>query len=256
MQLLHFAPNEKLAPFVRTISVLEVTEETTRTLVPDVGLVLGFRYSGSACDLSVNDAPLPDAVLTGVRRTARRMRTSAGGGIVLVSFHEGGAAPFFPAALHSLFGQCVDLRAILPAASIESLQRKLALGGDGVERVALVSAFLESLQCTADLDPIVLEALRSLDAEHGTLRIEDLAARFSLSWDRFEKRFRRAVGATPKQHASLLRLRRAIALHRTGAPLAQVSLEAGYCDQAHFSREFRSFTGHAPRQFFRNVSHC
>ena len=59
-----------------------------------------------------------------------------------------------------------------------------------------------------------------------------------------------------KQLASILRLRRAIEAYRPGQSLTRVSADAGYCDQSHFIREFRSVTGAAPRQFFLAGDYC
>ena len=96
MDVKRFAASGRLAPFVRAFTLVEAREETTRTLLPDPGLVLGFRYSGSATQLDVRgERLLPDHTLTGMRSSARRMRTSARGGTVLVMFREAGAAKFF-----------------------------------------------------------------------------------------------------------------------------------------------------------------
>lgn len=43
-------------------------------------------------------------------------------------------------------------------------------------------------------------------------------------------------------------------LHRTGFSLGQVGLEAGYYDQSHFIREFRSFTGMTPTAYRASVT--
>jgi DNA-directed RNA polymerase specialized sigma24 family protein len=50
------------------------------------------------------------------------------------------------------------------------------------------------------------------------------------------------VGASSKQLATILRLRRAIQASRQGESLTRLSIDAGYFDQPHFVREFRSYT--------------
>lgn len=81
-------------------------------------------------------------------------------------------------------------------------------------------------------------------------------ARRGLSQDALEKRFRRVVGATPKQYASVVRLRRAVEAFGTGRSLTQISLDAGYCDQSHFIRHFRQVTGEAFRGFLATAEYC
>jgi hypothetical protein len=113
-------PSERLAPFVRQFTVVEAEQETTRVLVPDAGIVVGLRYGGSASLLENGTATrLPDATIAGMRATVRRMRTSAGGGVILAVFHEGGAAPFFAPLLHELFGAMLPLDDLLPRGEVD-----------------------------------------------------------------------------------------------------------------------------------------
>ena len=106
------------------------------------------------------------------------------------------------------------------------------------------------------LDPLVASAVRAIKRSPGAIRIAALAKTLGLGIDRFEKRFRAAVGTSPKQLASLIRLRRAIEAYRPGTSLASLSTDAGYFDQSHFTREVRAVTGDPPQRFFRTREHC
>jgi AraC-like DNA-binding protein len=72
-----------------------------------------------------------------------------------------------------------------------------------------------------------------------------------LGWSRrhLAARFREEVGMTPKALARLLRFERAVERLRAGADLADVALDSGYYDQAHFNRDFRAFAGATPTEF-------
>jgi len=39
---------------------------------------------------------------------------------------------------------------------------------------------------------------------------------------------------------------------RSGQPLAQIALDAGYFDQPHFNKDFKLFTGVTPTEFFKS----
>jgi AraC-like DNA-binding protein len=255
MRLVVRKPSAALLPLVQSISIVETRVEATRTLLPDTGMTLGLRYGGAATELNVSDARLPDASLSGLRRQARVMRTSAGGGIVIARFRETGAAHFFTEPLHELFGTTLDLESLIPASELARIRQQLAEAPSDAARIALVDRYLVERRRLHEPDRLVAAAIAAQRQRHGTLRIEALARRVGLGRDRLEKRFRAAVGTTPKHHASLLRLRRALELQRLGHDLSVVALEAGYFDQSHLTREFRRLVGSSPQRFFASAAH-
>ena len=244
------APHPALAPFIRDHMIVEVREVTQRLRLPEQGLVLAVRYRGFA---SVGDGAtgerLPDATLTGMALHARQMRTSAGGGVVLVRFRPGGAARFFEQPLHELFELSPALTDIVPREEVARVHEHVSKAHDDSERVRAIEGFLLARE-RGRTDPLVTASVHRIGEVGDLGRISDLARHFGLSLDAFEKRFRRGIGCTPKQFASLVRLRRAIESYRPGVPLTQIALDAGYYDQSHFNRALRAVTGKAPGHFF------
>jgi len=256
MRVTVMAPSARLAPFVERFTIVESDDEVTRVLLPDRGLTLGVRFAGAASLLEDAGARrVANAAITGVQGAVRRMRTHAGSGIVLAMFRAAGAARMFAAPLHELFGQTLALEALVPRADVARVIDQVATQADHAGRVAVLEAFLWP-RLTAPRDPIVAAAVRAIEGTRGTVRISALAGTLGLSQDPLEKRFRRAVGASPKQLASLVRVRHAIAAGSAGTPWSRAALEAGYFDQSHFIREFRAVTGVAPTQFFRAGGYC
>lgn len=247
-----FAPSPRLAPFVRAFEVIETQDEMTHTLLPGTGLSVGFRYGGYA-RLLEGDAslPVPDSVISGLRATARRMNTSAGGGMVLAKFHEGGAAQFFDVPLHELFGSTLALEQLVPHADVDRVSSRIAVEKEDAQRIAAFETFLLARLRPAAPDALVLAAVRAVHATFGAVRIGALASQLHISQDALEKRFRRVVGTSPKRLASIVRIRHALQAYRPGMSLSLLSLEAGYYDQSHFIRELRAITGEAPQRFLR-----
>ena len=53
------------------------------------------------------------------------------------------------------------------------------------------------------------------------------------------------------RYVRVLRFTRALNELRAGRALVEVAIDAGYSDQAHFSREFRGFAGTTPSDYRR-----
>lgn len=85
------------------------------------------------------------------------------------------------------------------------------------------------------------------------LYLDDLAALAGLSVCRFVTVFRRQVGLTPHRFVCRQRVRYARALLADGVPAAQAALEAGFFDQSHLSRHFKSVYGTTPGRYLREL---
>ncbi|HZH02580.1 MAG TPA: AraC family transcriptional regulator, partial [Myxococcaceae bacterium] len=163
MSVVTFPPSTAITPYVQSFEVVEVGQETTRTLLPEPGLVAGIRFSGSAVALEGGGArPLPDFTLTGLRQTARRIRTSAGGGVVLAKFREGGAGAFFTLPLQQLFGVTLGLDRLLGSNAVERARLRMQRAQSAAERVAIFEHLLLTHRTRWTPDPVVCRALDAI----------------------------------------------------------------------------------------------
>lgn len=257
MQVTVIQPSPRLAPFVAGFTIVESQHDVSRVPLGDPGVSLGIRYAGAASWLEgTREHRLPDASITGVLGAARRIRTRAGSGVVVAQFHPAGAAAFFRIPLDELGGLTRPFDDLVPRAEVERLSDRIASQTSPSRRAAVLEAFLLQRLRPDALDPIATAAVHALGGARGAVRIASLARQLGISQDPLEKRFRRAVGTSPKQFASLLRLRHAISLGQRGTSWTGAAHQAGYFDQSHFIREFRTFTGDTPSRFFRAADSC
>jgi AraC family transcriptional regulator len=85
-----------------------------------------------------------------------------------------------------------------------------------------------------------------------SIRIEELAKVVQLSTSHFFRAFKQSFGVTPLTYIAHQRVRRAQQLMMSSPePLAQIALDCGMCDQAHFTRVFRRVVGSCPRAWRR-----
>ncbi|MGO4666726.1 helix-turn-helix domain-containing protein [Bosea sp. 2YAB26] len=86
--------------------------------------------------------------------------------------------------------------------------------------------------------------------------LEDIAVLAGLSVCRFVTVFRHQVGLTPHRFICHRRIRYAKSLLRDGVPLALAASEAGFFDQSHLSRHFKSICGVTPGRYLREQAHA
>jgi AraC-like DNA-binding protein len=250
MQVSVFAPSARLAPFVDRYRITELDAPVTRSLLPELGLALAVHFGGASSLVAPDRTTrLGSVVIAGLQPTVRRMQSCSNTRIAIINFRPGAASAFFAVPLHELHGQTLSFDNSGP------LDERLEAAADHATRIAVLEQFLLS-HLHAELDPVAMSAVRAIETARGSIRIDRLAKSLGISQDPLEKRFRRAVGATPKQLASLVRIRHAIELGKRGTRWSQVALQSGYYDQSHFIHEFRSVTGETPTQFLRARSTC
>ncbi len=84
------------------------------------------------------------------------------------------------------------------------------------------------------------------------LAVEDLAAKACLSAPRFHAWFRQLTGQAPMEYFKQLRLSEAGRLLITGdRSLRDVAERTGFCNEFHFSRDFRRAYGKPPGRWRR-----
>ncbi|WP_037319901.1 helix-turn-helix domain-containing protein [Amycolatopsis orientalis] len=90
-----------------------------------------------------------------------------------------------------------------------------------------------------------------LEISHGVVAVAALTEAAGVSGNHLAAQFKAHVGITPKRLARIYRFARLINSVDTLRPIdwSEYAHSAGYFDQAHFSKEFKDFTGHTPTEY-------
>ncbi|MGY2065881.1 helix-turn-helix domain-containing protein [Blastococcus sp. SYSU DS0619] len=149
----------------------------------------------------------------------------------------------------------VPLDAVLGPAGRELAERVRAADGWAGRFTAVEEVLLRHLRRDPGPPAEVAEAWRLTTATGGRLRVAEVARQVGWSPRHLEQRFRAETGLGPKEAARVARFdraRRALASRVAAgrAPdLAALAVAGGFSDQAHLTREWRSFSGLPPTRW-------
>lgn len=247
-----YIPCDILRPFISSFVISETTEESCYQVLPGTEIVIGFQYRGRLSRIEGDkETPLSVSGISGLSDHNRVFRNSPDIGTLLVIFKEAGAARFFKEPLHELFRESVSLDNFMLRSELLCLEEQLNTAKSDIKRIAFVEHFLIGKLNDTQPDKLVLAALALIHKNKGDIRITELMEQLYISQSPLEKRFRKAVGTSPKKFASIVRLKNLIQNYNPLLSLTEWGYEAGFYDQAHFIKEFRAFTGATPETFFK-----
>jgi AraC-like DNA-binding protein len=190
-------------------------------------------------------------LLCGPRSTFSLVAGAGQAATVGIVFKPGGTGSFFAPPAGELHNQHLPLADLWGAAANELHDRLLNARSARARFGILEDALLRQLRRQTDHLPAVQYALQAFAVVPQNHSIAEVAEELGLSPRWFIQIFRDHVGLTPKVHCRLRRFQAVI--QRISGPeppdWAELALQSGYFDQAHFIRDFRSFSGLTPTAY-------
>ena len=218
------------------------------TIVFDVGRRqrLDFYTADGASRLAA-----PPAIVVGPHSASYITDIAADEPVMAIHFRPGGAFPFLGVPLGDLEDAGVGLDEIWGRDGRE-LHERLIEASSPAARFGILEGFLlKRARFSVCRHPGVAVALAAIEADP-SVRMAEVGRLTGLSTKRMIGLFRAEIGLTPKAYARVRRLQAALRQLGAGAAGgARIAADTGYFDQAHFVREFRSFTAMTPTQYRR-----
>lgn len=252
-----FAPSDGLGEYIahyllRSDQFGEQVVVMPITASPNVMLVLNFEETAEAYEYCTGKTrTMPTTFVVGPQ-TGRRaevfLRGNSAG--LIVQFKPAGFHRLFHASVEPLTDTAVSAGELL-GGEIEPLPLRLRYARSDAQRIALIESFLRSRVASARPRHPVADAAVAILNANGAVRVSALAKASGLSARQFERAFHEQMGMSPKLFARAARLDFALQLKRVnpGHTWARVSQEAGYFDQTHFVKDFKSLAGETPSTF-------
>ncbi len=132
------------------------------------------------------------------------------------------------------------------------LRDQLLYASSTTERFRILKKYLSArIDYSRKPNSAVAFALDKYRKFHHIQLIRDTIEQVNLTPKRFLHMFKEEVGITPKRFYRLMRFQKALQLirQREQADWLDIALTCGYYDQAHFNRDFHSFTSLTPTEY-------
>ena len=172
-------------------------------------------------------------------------------GFISVRFFPWGAYHFFKEPIKNFLDTTIDASQLWgddSLAIINDLRNRSTIES----RFKLVENFLldklNKHKVSGDKDA----PIKYIRETKGLLSIEDVCINLTIPKKRLERSFLATVGTTPKIFSRITRF-----LHvcsnlddYRGKHITQLAYDCGFSDQSHFIKEFKSFSGFTPKEYF------
>lgn len=166
---------------------------------------------------------------------------------IRVDFRPGGLYRMLGIPMHELFDGGFDALHFF-GAEMRNINEQLRQTFNLEEGKTIVEQFLlKKAKCLKQMLPFDA-AMHVLLTHNGEIAIEKIASLSCLSLKQFERKCKERIGMNPKMYARILKFSKAYRLHEAFPHLSwtKIAYEAGYYDQMHMIRDFKTFAGVNP----------
>jgi AraC-like DNA-binding protein len=247
-----------LRPYVESVWAMEPGCVTARKpgreqVLPAASVYLAIRLDDDPLRIypsieSERSRSVAVSVVAGPRSQIFVMDVSTPNRAVGVEMWPGTASALLGVPTHELTDTHIALEDLYSDAAAR-LRQQLQEAPDQARRLDLLeSALVKRLECAVSPHPLVRHAVRRLEAG---VSVASLVRESGYSHRHFNALFRREVGLTPALYRRIFRLQSVLGQLDSGRrpSWAELALDTGYADQAHFNREFRELSGMTPGRY-------
>ncbi|HMR84575.1 MAG TPA: helix-turn-helix domain-containing protein [Niabella sp.] len=209
-------------------------------------LVIQCREGLKGLWLPAREHNVPAVTLKGISLNSKVYKMSANYSHIAVSFYPDGIKNIFGIDAFEVVNQAVDAGELLPAFFSDRINDFAT----HEQRAGYINEVLVQMlwQRRKEQDKRVADFLKSPHASYSEKLKE-----YNISERHFSRLFTEYVGIRPSLYRRLSRFEETLAAIRNTEfrSLTDLAYQFGYADQAHFCREFKSFTGETPHAFLR-----
>lgn len=254
-----FLPVPALSPYIECYWILRAPATPPPQHMPADGRVeLMFSFGGASrrTRLDGSDAcrVTETSFILGARSEGYHLEHVSAPFYIAVRFRVGGLTAFVDFPVAELTDIYAELSCIWEADFVRKLEDQLQHAATPEDAIAILNTELVSQLAPPDHLERLLYSVEQM--KNTSTSLLNLAMEVNLSQKHFERLFTRYIGVRPSLFARMTRFQQAMyqALHHhERMNLSQLAQHAGYYDHAHFTRDFKQFSGVTPTQFLSTV---
>jgi AraC-like DNA-binding protein len=260
IHLIH-TPGYPLSQFVENFWFVKCPREecTREKILPDGAIELminlGSPHKVFESENSTNFSLCKRAWLSGPKSKFIVIDETGGYNLIGIRFKKGGAYPFFDFPMKEVEASVIELDLIWGSFVNEIIEKMSGTEDPRVRFELLEHIILSRIRNIDDRTHAMIQySLSLLENNPEEVRINELVNRIGISHKHFLRKYESMVGLGPKVILRINRFQKTICLLENSRkmPWAHLAYECNYYDQAHFIREFKSFSGMNPRTYFAN----
>ncbi len=215
-------------------------QATTLHIVPDGRADIIFTFNVQPNGQLKNITPLIAPPFT----KAQLLRVEAHQGFIGLRLRAGSSSTFLESSLTNFSGvPQYGKNAIIHIPWLENFCH------DKKNINHLISEINQQVCTTSSsvMSSMVFDILSLIDETQGLTQVNSIAQQIRVSERTINRVFSTTVGLSPKKFSSIVRLRRAInGLTTPSNTLSSIAIDCGFSDQAHMTREIKSYMRHTP----------
>lgn len=186
---------------------------------------------------------LPYALITGQKTKAKIYSTNKVEKKIVIRFKKNSAALFVKEPIDQLTNLNTSLFDIFSINEVNNLYEKIISIKKIKDSVENINEFLIKRLDSDKTDYLIIDSIGKMERANRKIHINDIASYYSMSIRQFQRRFKKFIGITPKQFLNNINVQNLIRNYTSGNTLNDSIHNAGYYDNSHALKLFKSVTG-------------
>lgn len=177
------------------------------------------------------------------------------GSVFGIKFRPGGFYPFFQKNISTLTNKTIPISE-LTKSDILPLENEIFQKEDEESRIKIIETWLENILPESDPKiPLINSMIDKIKEDRSIQSVDQISKLFSINLRSLQRLFREYVGVSPKWVIQRFRIQEVAERIEKEKSIhyAEMALELGYYDQAHFIKDFKNTIGLSPEEYLKTI---